>query len=349
MDFFKSISTGLDNEYAGLAADGITAGDITGFLPTGSYMFNAMLSGDLFGGVPSNKITVIAGEEATGKTFFLLGIIKHFLDNNEQGMVVFFESESAISKAMLEERGLDTKRIMVVPVATIQEFRHQILKVVDNYEKMDVADRRPMMLSLDSFGMLSTTKEVEDTMEGSETKDMTRAAIAKALFRVLTLKLGKLDLPLLITNHTYQSMGMFSTKEMSGGTGLKYSASNIVFLGKRKEKDGASGPVIGSIVRCTLKKGRLTRENSQVEVMLTYDKGLHPYFGLTDLALEAGVFKKASTRIELPDGTTQFAKAINKSPEKYFTQDVMDELNKFAATKFLYGDSGEIEEDDEDE
>tara|TARA_Y100000310_G_scaffold55179_1_gene50579 strand:- start:3472 stop:4530 length:1059 start_codon:yes stop_codon:yes gene_type:complete len=348
-DFFKDLSSGLKNEYAGLASDGIAAGDISGYLSTGSYMLNALLSGSIYGGIPSNKITVFAGEEATGKTFFILAVCKYFLDRFDNGVVVFFESESAISKGMLEERGMDTNRIMVFPVATIQEFRTQSLKVLENYEKMSEANRRPMIIVLDSFGMLSTTKEVEDTLDGSETKDMTRAQIAKATFRVLTLKLGKLDVPLLATNHTYQGIGMFAKKEMGGGSGLKYSASNIVFLGKRKEKDG--NEIIGNIIRCTLNKSRITRENSQIEILLTYDRGLDKYFGLVDLATEIGIFKKVATRIELPDGTKTFRSTIIKNPEKYFTLDILKQLDKAANKKFSYGkaeeeDVPEIDTDD---
>ena len=335
-DIFKVIQTGLANEFAALASEGITAGDVSGFLDTGSYMLNAMLSGSLYGGAPDNRIGAIAGEESTGKTFFVLGICKHFLDENPDAIVVFFESESAISKKMLASRGVDTKRVLIVPVTTVQEFRFQSLKIVDNYRAMAEDERKPMLLVLDSFGMLSTSKEIEDTAAGAETKDMTRAAIAKATFRVLTLKLGSLGVPLLVTNHTYVQMGqMYASKEMGGGGGLKFAASNIIFLSRRKEKDGTDG--IGHIITCTLKKGRLTKENSKVEVKLTYDKGLDRYYGLIDLAVKYDIWKGVSTQIELADGTKKFRKAIYKEPEKYFTKEVMEKLEKAAAKEFLYG------------
>jgi len=85
--------------------------------------------------------------------------------------------------------------------------------------------------------MLSTSKEIEDSEQGKETRDMTRAQVVKSIFRVLTLKLGKANVPLLVTNHTYDVVGAYiPTKEMGGGSGLKYAASTIVYLSKKKEK-----------------------------------------------------------------------------------------------------------------
>ena len=190
--------------------------------------------------------------------------------------------------------------------------------------QQDVDVRRPMFMCLDSLGMLSTTKEVEDTADGKETRDMTRAQVLK-VFRVLTLKLGKAKVPMVVTNHTYDVVGsMFPTKEMGGGSGLKYAASSIVYLSKKKEKDGTE--VIGNIVHCKNHKSRITVENKMVDVRLTYNKGLDKYYGLLDLALKYDIFKSVSTRIELPDGTKQYAKTINNDPEKFFTEDIMKQL-----------------------
>ena len=194
------------------------------------------------------------------------------------------------------------------------------------------------MLCLDSLGMLSTTKEVEDTADGKETRDMTRAQVLKAAFRVLTLKLGKAKVPMVVTNHTYDSMGsMFPTKEMGGGSGLKYAASSIVFLSKKKEKDGTE--VIGNIVHCKNHKSRLTIENKMVDVRLTYDKGLDKYYGLLELAEKYDIFKKVSTRYEMPDGTKQYGKSILSDPEKYFTKDIMDKIEEAAQKEFTYGNN----------
>ena len=333
-DFLKDIIKETGNEYASLVSDGVEAGDVDSFIDTGSYIFNALLSGSLYGGLPSNKITALAGESATGKTFFLMGIVKNFLDSNPNSGVIYFESESAITKQMVIDRGIDPERMVILPVTTVQEFRTQSLKVLDSY--LMKADKRPMLMCLDSLGMLSTTKEVEDTSSGKETRDMTRAQVLKAAFRVLTLKLGKAKIPMVITNHTYDVVGsMFPTKEMGGGSGLKYAASSIVYLSKKKEKDGSE--VIGNIIHCKNHKSRLTQENKMVDVRLTYNKGLHKYYGLLDLAIKYGMFKQVSTRIELPDGTKQYAKTINNDPEKYFTKDVMELLNEAASKEFKYG------------
>ena len=335
-DFLKDIIKQTGNEYAGLASEGITGGDVDSFIDTGSYSFNALLSGSIYGGLPNNRITAIAGEAATGKTFFALGVVKHFLDKDKDAGVIYFESENAISKSMVESRGVDSNRLVVMPVATVQEFRTQSIKIIDKYLEQPEDKRKPMMFVLDSLGMLSTTNEMEDTASGKETRDMTRSQIVKSCFRVLTLKLGQANVPMIMTNHTYDVIGsMFPQKEMGGGSGLKYAASSIIYLGKRKEKDGTE--VVGNIIHCKNYKSRITKENAQIDVRLTYKQGLDRYYGLLEMAEDAGIFKKVSTRFETPDGTKVFGKQINENPEKYFTKEILKQIDEYTQQKFTYG------------
>ena len=335
-DFLKGLMKEVGNEYASLVSDGISAGDVESFIDTGSYIFNALLSGSIYGGIPSNKILALAGESATGKTFFLMGIVKNFLDSNPNAQVVYYESESAITSQMVLDRGIDPDRITIAPVTTVQDFRTQAIKALDYYMAVDESERPPMFLCLDSLGMLSTTKEVEDTADGKETRDMTRAQVLKAAFRVLTLKLGRAKVPMVVTNHTYDVVGsMFPQKEMGGGSGLKYAASSIIYLSKKKDKDGTE--VVGNIIHCKNQKSRLTVENKMVDVRLSYEKGLDRYYGLLELAEKAGVFNKFSTRYELPDGSKQFGKTILNNPETYFTDDVMKQIDEMAGKEFRYG------------
>jgi len=333
-DYFDELIGVTGNQYASKVSDGML-GSVNEYIDTGSYILNALISGSIHKGLPSNKITAFAGETATGKTFFLLGLVKQFLVDNPSGGVLYFESESALTPEMIEERGIDTKRFIQLPVATIQEFAQQASRVVDKHIENSEA---PLLLCLDSLGMLSTAKEVEDITDGANKVDMTKARIVKGTFRVLTLKLAKAGIPLLVTNHTYKQVGaMFPQDIMGGGSGLQYAASNIVFLSKKKEKDGTD--VIGNIIHCKNHKSRLTVENKIVDVRLTYTKGLDRYYGLLELAEKYEIFKKVSTRYELPDGTKQFGKTILNDPETYFTEDIMKQLDDAAAKEFKYARS----------
>ena len=336
MSFLKSVIKELDNEYASVVEDGVAAGDCDSFIDTGSYIFNALLSGSIYGGLPANKITALAGESSTGKTFFALSMVRYFLEQNPTGEVIYFESESAITKGMMKERNIDTSRIGLVPVTTVQEFRTQSIKIVDEYMKVKKEDRPPLMFVLDSLGMLSTTKELEDATAGKETRDMTRAQITKSIFRLLTLKLGTAGIPLIVTNHTYDVVGSYvPMKEMGGGSGLKYAASTIIYLSKSKEKDGTE--VVGNIVKCKAFKSRFTKENSMVETRLFYDyRGLDKYYGLLELGEKYGVFTKSGGRYDI-NGTKTYAKTILAEPEKYFTPDVMQALDECAKKEYSYG------------
>ena len=314
------------------------------FISTGSYSFNALLSGSIYGGIPDNKIIALAGEQATGKTYFALNVVREFLNSSPQAMVLYFDTEQAITLDMLQSRGVDTERVAVLPVATIEDFRQQCISVVDKYLEEDKDTRPPMMIVLDSLGMLSTEKEMTDTAEGKNVRDMTRAQVAKAVFRVLTIKLGHARIPLLMTNHTYDVVGAYvPTKEMGGGSGLKYAASTIIYLSKKKDK--VDGEVVGNIIHCKTYKSRLTKQDKMVDVQLNFESGLNKFYGLTEIALKHGIFKKVSTKIELPNGKTVFETQINRDPEKYFTEDVLKAIDAAARKEFCYG-SEEKEEAD---
>ena len=333
MDFLKDIVKEIGGEYTQLASDIV---ETETYVDTGSFIFNALVSGSIFGGVSGNKITAIAGETSTGKTFFSLAVVKNFLDNNPTGYCLYFDTEAAITRSLLESRNIDTTRVVVVNVVTVEEFRGTALKAVDMYMKKAEGDRNPCMFVLDSLGMLSTSKEINDALNDKEVRDMTKSQLIKGAFRMLTLKLGQAKIPMIVTNHTYDVIGAYvPTKEMGGGSGLKYAASSIIHLSKKKEKDGTE--IIGNIIKCKTAKSRLSKENQQVEVRLFYDeRGLDRYYGLLELGELGGMWKNVAGRYEM-DGKKIYAKQILAEPEKYFTPEVMQALDETARKEFSYG------------
>ena len=333
MDFLKEIVKEIGDEYTQLAKD------IDGteqFIDTGSYIFNAVVSGSVFGGVSSNKITAIAGESSTGKTYFSLAVVKNFLDSNPDGYCLYFDTEAAVNKGLLESRGIDMNRLVVVNVVTIEEFRSKALRAIDIYLKTNTEERKPCMFVLDSLGMLSTEKEIRDALDDKQVRDMTKSQLVKGAFRMLTLKLGQANVPLIVTNHTYDVIGAYvPTKEMGGGSGLKYAASTIIYLTKKKEKDGKD--IIGNIIKAKTHKSRLSKENKTVEIRLYYDdRGLDKYYGLLELGEIGGLWKNVAGRYEM-NGKKIYAKQILANPEEYFTPEVMQALDEIAQNEFSYG------------
>ena len=335
MDFLKDIVKEIGNEYTQLAAD---IDDTEKYVDTGSFIFNGLVSGSIFHGVSGNKITAIAGESSTGKTFFSLAVVKNFLDSNPDGYCLYFDTEAAVNKPLLQSRGIDLNRLVVINVVTIEEFRTKALKAVDIYLKTDTTERKPCMFVLDSLGMLSTEKEIRDALDDKQVRDMTKSQLVKGAFRMLTLKLGQANIPLIVTNHTYDVIGSYvPTKEMGGGSGLKYAASTIIYLSKKKEKDGKE--VIGNIIKAKTHKSRLSKENKVVEIRLYYDeRGLDRYYGLLELGEIGGLWKNVAGRYEM-DGKKVYAKEIYKNPEKYFTDQVMQALDEIAQKEFSYGEN----------
>ena len=333
MDFLKEIVKEIGDDYTKIASD---IDDTEKYVDTGSYIFNALVSGSIFGGVSGNKITAIAGESSTGKTFFSLAVVKNFLDSNPDGYCLYFDTEAAVNKSLLESRGLPLDRVVVVNVVTVEEFRSKALRAVDLYMKKATEDRKPCMFVLDSLGMLSTEKEITDALNDKQVRDMTKSQLIKGAFRMLTLKLGQANIPMIVTNHTYDVIGAYvPTKEMGGGSGLKCAASTIIHLSKKKEKDGTD--VVGNLIKAKTAKSRLSKENQDVTVRLYYDeRGLDRYYGLLELGEIGGLWKNVAGRYEI-DGKKVYAKAILKDPDTYFTPEVMEQLDTIAKQNYSYG------------
>lgn len=154
-------------------------------------------------------------------TFFVLGVVKQWLEDNPDGGVIYFDTESAVTNQMLSERGIDLTRIVKSEPETIEQFRQTALQILDRYDETPQKGRQPMLMVLDSLGNLSSAKEVEDIRAEKDTRDMTKAGLIRGTFRVLRLRLAKLSVPLICTNHVYAVVGCLtgsSSVIMADGT-----------------------------------------------------------------------------------------------------------------------------------
>lgn len=335
-DFFRQIVDELDDEYTSIAEDCVGSGEFSGYIDTGCLILNAAVSGSLFGGLPDNKVLALAGESSTGKTYIALGIVRYFLQQNPTGGVLYYDTESAVTTKMMTDRGIDARRVIRAEPETLEAFRTHAINFLAKYK--EAKDRPPMMIVLDSLGMLSSVKEMADTAKGADTRDMTKAGLIRGIFRVLRLRMAKLGVPMIVTGHTYAEVGAYvPTQKLSGGGGLVYASDNIVFLRKSKDKDGTD--VVGNILKARMFKARLSRENREVSMRLSYETGLDRHFGLLELGEKHGIFQRVGNKYQFPDGNKYFRKNIDENPEKVYTQEVLALLEVAANKEFLYGNS----------
>jgi len=347
-DYFKKLINDLDDTDTSLASAGVSSAEFSGFIDTGSYMFNAALSGSIYGGIPNNKVLVMGGDPAVGKSFFALGIVKNFLDSNKKARVFYYDTESAITTAMMVERGIDIHRVAISEPATIEQFRSKCSKLLDIYTALDKIDRFPMLIVLDSLSALSSNKEIGDIGEGKDTRDMTKPGLIKGAFRVLRLKMAKVQVPIIVTNHVYAVIGAYvPTKEMAGGSGAKYAADAVVYLSKTKEK-AEDKSVIGNVIHAQMEKSRLSREHTKVDTRILYDGGLDRYYGLLKWAEQGEVVKKEGNKYVFPDGTKAFEKQILAEPERFWTKDVLDAVDVYVKTQFTYSAGADTETENND-
>lgn len=352
-DFFRLMIDDLGDPMTTMASDNNASSDVGSgvFINTGSYILNAALSGSIYGGLPGNRVLVLAGETTVGKSFLAIAIAKHFLAQEPRGRVVFFDTESALTNDVLLSQGVDITRVSKSEPETLESFKATAAKLLDKYSALPEKDRFPMLLVLDSLSMLPSAKEVADTAEGKNVKDMTKAGVIRGIFRVLRLKMAKLQVPMIVTTHTYAVVGAYvPTKEMAGGGGTKYAADAIMFLSKTKERDGEK-QVVGNVVTARLVKSRHTKEETKVHTRIAFDGGLDRYYGLLEYALAGGIVEKVGNKYKFPDGSTAFEKAIQKDPAKYWTEDVLKQLDVYLQKEFKYSSapSDVVEDADESE
>lgn len=273
-------------------------------------------------------------------TFFAISAIKAFQLENPTGQTLFFDSESTMNSKFLERRGIDHNRVLIIPVPSLEKFRSHVTKIFQKYLTNE-GEKPKLMIVLDSLGNIPSEKEIKDALNDNEVVDFTRSKIIRSIFRILTPQLQMAKCPMIVTNHTYDNpMSLYGGPEMSGGGGLKYIASSIIFLSKKKDKDA---PEEGNsiILTAKVKKSRFTKPDMKAELRLDFNKGLDKYYGLLDFAEEAGVFKKVSTKFELPNGKTYFGKAINNAddPTYYYTDETLKKIEEYAKKNMQLGDN----------
>lgn len=261
----------------GETLDKSTISEIDHFISTGNFALNACLTGSLFGGYPNNRAVALAGPSGTGKTYLILNGIKQaqLLGYN----IVFYDSENAVDRELVEKFGIDTSKFRYEPCNTVQEFRTSVTTLADTLieQKNKGYELPKIMVVLDSAGNLATQKEVDDARSGSDKADMTRAKLLKSTFRILMTKLGIVKVPFIFSNHTYQTQDLFSKQVGGGGTGPEYAASIILFLGKAKLKEGTEQT--GIIVTAKPNKNRFAQP-IPMKFHISFSKGMNAYIGL---------------------------------------------------------------------
>lgn len=342
-----------------------------GYISTGIKILDALLSKSIKnGGVPKNRITIFAGPPQTGKSYIALSIARNA--QKEGYNIIYIDTEFAIEKSDFDMFGVDTSnsfKFMLLRsnrVENIKIFLTQLLDELKNQKEKGL-DVSKTMIILDSIGQLASNKEVEDALDGKNKQDMTRAKAIKSLFRIINSDLGYLNIPLIATNHVYLTQDLFPQTVQSGGEGINYSASIIVYLSIAKLKTGQEDDLdlgqSGVIVTAKSRKNRLAKPK-KVKFEIDHSKGVNPYKGLEYFCTfenfeKVGIAKvkkdvdKKTGEITYNDGGTRY---YIRHLDKYlyekslynaevFTDDVINELEPIIYDYFKYSSYEEYQKE----
>ena len=301
--------------------------------PTEVPIFNIAMSADPFGGLIAG-LTFIAGPSKHFKSLFGLVLVKAYMDKYPDAVCLFYDSEFGITPEYIKANGIDTSRVIHIPIEHLEQLKFDLSKRLEQIERGD-----KVIIFADSVGNLASKKEVEDALEQKSVADMTRAKVMKSLWRIVTPHLTIKDIPMVVVNHTYQTMELYSKTVMGGGTGGMYSANQVFFIGKAQEKDGTE--LVGYNFTLVIDKSRFVREKSKFAFLVTFDGGIQRYSGLMDIALEGKFVVKPSNgwyaKVDLNTGEVGAKKRFADTQNAEFWNPLLDDPKFLDFIKQQYG------------
>lgn len=339
------------------------------FLSTGVYLLDAALSGRLLnGGVANNRITAFAGESGSGKSFLAYSCARHA--QKEGYSIIYIDTEEAIDLEDFPKFGVDNSldKLRLISSNKVEDVNILLTQLVDELKEQKLAgvEIPKLMIVLDSLGQMASKKEKEDLLKGDIKTDMTKAKALGSMFRSINTDLGYLDIPMIVCNHTYQTLDLFSQEKLKGGNALLYSASVIGFMSKSKLKTGEEDDMdigqSGITVLFKTMKNRLAKPK-KIRFDISFIHGMNPFTGLDAFCRpefydKIGIAKgKEEVDTETgeitfnPGGTRWFVRHLGKSvttkqlfnPE-IFTPDVLKAMEPIVNDYFRFKSIDEVEE-----
>jgi RecA/RadA recombinase len=357
------------NPLSSLAADGLLS-DIDYFIDTGSYVLNALLSGSIFKGFPGNRIIGFAGPPSAGKTYLTISILSNYQKMADNNYVIYYDSEGRLTADKLIDAGITPDTYFHSPIRTLEQFKTEFIQGLSEIkddvgfgnvktakdvsdieveeiledkkeEKKSLTDERDkFFFVLDSLSQLGSEKEEADAIKGDLKADMgSRARIIKSIFRNVTMDLNILKYPMIVTSHTYDSFSQYEPSRIAGGSGLQYAASIIIECLPTKDnvKTATGREVVGTKIRCVLRKGELTKQWKQVVTKVNFSNGLDRFAGLFDVAFNLGAIKREGKKYLMPDGSKWSLVDIDEFPEKCFSEESLKKIDEYIINDFTYG------------
>lgn len=245
-------------------------------------MLNVALSGRADGGM-SPGILMLCGESKSFKTGFMIEVASGFQKKHPDGVILFYDSEKGAPIKYFTERGIDMDRVLHTPIYNIEELKFDSV----NQLKFLEAEKIPVMIMVDSIGMLPSTKEVQNAEDENSAADMTRAREMNSLFRIWTPYIAFNNIPCVVINHGYVSMDGKGTFTVSGGKKVYLAADDVFIIGR--QQDGVASDLKGFYFVLNIDKSRECKEKTKIFIHCTFEHGMNPFSGLLEEAKEIGL------------------------------------------------------------
>jgi len=264
------------------------------FIPSGSFVLSACMSGSLFGGVPSGHCVMISGDPKTGKSYIVLDIIRFCQMLGYYPII--FDSEHAHSKERYIGQGIDPENCRIIVPETINEITSPMVqltqslmdtavKITAENKKLPLDQKKSIpkvAVFIDSVTSLNSSKQLADALEGEMKTDMgTVAKELKVMYNLLIPRFGKLGIPMVCTAHTYEKEEFHQkVKTISGGKGSMYMPSIVINLRKTFDKD-ENKQKQGIIVTAEIMESRFSMHRP-VTFYISFTKGINRFLGLEE-------------------------------------------------------------------
>tara|TARA_R110001583_G_scaffold55991_2_gene169699 strand:+ start:1251 stop:2375 length:1125 start_codon:yes stop_codon:yes gene_type:complete len=254
-----------------------TPTDLTEWVSTGDDMLDLAISNRPNGGFPVGRIVEVTGLEASGKSL----LAAHTLANTQKkgGLAVYIDTENAINQEFLEALGVDTAKLLYIPMETVEDIFDAMDSIIESVRKSD--KNRLVTIVVDSVAAATTKVELSADYDQAGYATQKAIIISKAMRKITNL-IGRERILLVFTNQLRVRMGVSfgDPYTTSGGKALGFHSScrlRMKKMGKLNSKVGGVEQTVGIKTRVQVIKNRMGPPLRTIDFEIYFDRGIDRY------------------------------------------------------------------------